>query len=283
MKKVFIHTNNKQFAGAILAKYAIESKLPKDSDITVEFINVDEIEAFKKFAGKEYMFAGKTRVYNPKDLQSFTLSRFMPPQLMGYEGTAVVIDPDIFALKDISPLFNMDMTNKTLAACSKKDTWDTSTMLMDCEKLKHWKIEDILDGLANKKLDYVFDIMSLKHEPRESILELPRIWNNLDKITPDTYMVHMTNRMTQPWKTGLPIDFTINPMPKIFGIIPREPIHKLLGKYPTHYQKHPDKNIEGFFLNLVKDAIKNGAITKETISSEIAKGHVRKDLLSIIS
>lgn len=266
-------------AGAHLAKYAIERRLPDNSDIQIEYINVDEIGAFKNFAGKEYLFGGKIRVYNPKDLQSFTLSRFMAPQLMGYQGKAVVIDPDIFAVKDVSPIFDMDMTGKAIAACRKKNHWDTSFMLMDCSKLKHWKIDDILRGLGDKKLDYVTDVMSLAHEPENSIVELDRVWNNLDTLTPETIAIHMTERMTQPWKTGLPIDFTRNPMSKIFGIIPREPIHKLLGKYPTHYQKHPNSEIEKFFFGVARDALQSGAITEDWIQNEIHKGHIRKDLL----
>lgn len=282
MKKIFIHTNNKQMAGAVLAKYAIERFLPKDTDIKVEYINVDEIKAFKDFAGKDYLFAGKIRTYNPKDLQSFTLSRFMAPELMGYEGLAVVIDPDIFAVRDISSIFSLEMNGKSVAACKKKDHWDTSFMLMDCNRLKHWNIENILTGLANKKLDYVMDVMSLKHEPEDSLKELPRIWNNLDTLTDDTKAVHMTNRLTQPWKTGLPIDFTINPLPKILGIIPREPIHKLLGKYPTHYKQHPDLEIEQLFFKLVSDAMKDNVISREWLETEINNGHVRADLLSKI-
>lgn len=283
MKKIFIHTNNRQSIGATLSKFSIERYLPNNSGITVEYINVDKIPAFQKFAGTEYLFANTTRVYNPKDLQSFTLSRFMPPELMNYEGLAVVIDPDIFATKDISSIFEIDMSNKGIAACKKKDAWDTSMMLMNCSKLRHWKINEILNGLTLKKLNYVFDVMSLLREPQDSILELPRIWNNLDTLTEETYMVHMTDRITQPWSTGLPIDFTINRMPKLFGLIPREPIHKLLGKYPTKYLPHPNKDIENFFFSLVREALKEGALTEEYIEKEIGAGHVRKDIFQKIT
>lgn len=279
-QKVFIHTNNKQGIGAVLAKFAIERSLPKDSPIKVEILNVDSLEEFKNFSGKKYLRGGKEISYDPKDLQSFTLSRFMPPELMGYKGRSIVIDPDIFAIGDITALMNMDLEGKPLAACKKKDAWDTSVMVMDNEKLKHWKITDFLKALENKQTDYV-EIMSLKFEPE--IKELSRNWNSLDELKPETKMLHTTNRLTQPWRTGLLIDFTINPMPKIFGIIPREPIHKLLGKYPTHYQPHPDKKIEEWFFSLVRNSLKSGAVTKEDITKEISAGHVRKDLLNKIS
>lgn len=278
MQKIFIHTNNKQGIGAVLSKFSIERSLSNKS-IEVGFINVDNLNQFKNFAGKKYLRAGKESVYNPKDLQSFTLSRFMPPELMNYEGRALVIDPDIFALSDISELFSVDMREKAIACCSKKDAWDTSMMVLDCARLKHWKIEDILNKLEKKELDYS-DIMTLKIESRDTLMEMSRIWNNLDTLTPETKMIHMTNRLTQPWRTGLPIDFTRNPMPKILGIIPREPIHKILGKYPTHYKQHPIKEVEKWFFKLVDDAIKSGELTKEEIEEEIQKGEVRKDLLN---
>ena len=275
--KIFIHTNNKQGLGAILSKYSFE-KNSSNSSVDTEFINVDNLEVFKKFVGKKYKRSGREVVYDPNDLQSFTLSRFMPPQIMGYEGKALVIDPDVFAVTDVNDLLTIDLQGKAIAACRKKDAWDTSVMVLDCSKLKHWRIENILEDLMEKKLDYA-NLMTLKQEDQSSILEIPRIWNSLDTLTPETKMIHMTNRLTQPWKTGLPIDFTIAPMPKFFGIIPREPVHKILGKYPTHYQKHPNEEIEKLFFGLVKDAVNSGSLTKNEIANQISLGYVREDLL----
>ena len=52
------------------------------------------------------------RIWRNDDLQSFTPLRFLPPQLMGYQGRAVVIDPDIFATGDIWELLSRDMAGK---------------------------------------------------------------------------------------------------------------------------------------------------------------------------
>jgi hypothetical protein len=193
----------------------------------------------------------------------------------------MVIDPDIFALTDISELFTLNLQGKNLAACRKKTSWDTSMMIMDCAKLRHWNIESILKRLATKEVDYV-NIMSLNSEPADSILEMPRIWNNLDTLTPETKMIHMTDRMTQPWKTGLKIDFTRNKMPKIAGIIPREWVQKMRGKYVSTYQPHPNKEIEKFFFGIVTDALRDGVITRDQIKQEIEKKNVRSDLFSKI-
>ncbi len=272
-KKIFIQTNGKQYAGALLAKYALERNM-KSEIIPVEIIDVDETPAFKALANKSYLRKNKEVVADPNDLQHFTLTRFMPPERMDFQGKAVVIDPDIFALSDINELFTTDMKGRAILACKKKDAWDTSVMLLDCAKLSHWKIETIIKELVEHRLDYN-TLMTLSNE--DSVGEIPRIWNSLDELHPETKMLHTTNRLTQPWRTGLPIDFTRNPLPKYLGVIPREPIYKLLGKYPTHYQKHPDENIENFFFKLAKDAFSEGVFTKEILEDEIKTGHLRKD------
>ncbi len=278
MKKVaFIHTNNKQILGALIAKHAIESRLPHGSDVSVRILNVDELPLFQSFHGTKYTFApNDTRTYNREDLQSFTLSRFMPPKEMGYDGIAIVIDPDIFALTNIEELFQIPMNGHAVLACKKKDAWDTSVMLMDCSKLRHWNIETILTDLKARRRTYM-DLMTL-HDETASVGELSRVWNHLDEYTDETKIIHMTGRLTQPWRTGLPIDFTRNPAKKLFGIIPREPILKLMGKYPSTYQKHPNPRIEKLFFDLAKAALKDGAFSKEDIKKELSLGHVRKDI-----
>ena len=42
---------------------------------------------------------GVLRQWHMEDLQSFTPTRFMPPQLTGYQGRAVVIDPDVTEIR----------------------------------------------------------------------------------------------------------------------------------------------------------------------------------------
>jgi len=277
MRKAFIQANDKQLLGAKLAKYAIERNLRDKGSIQVEIVNVDAEPIFKAFSGKTYLRQGRERTYDPLDLQSFTLTRFLPPERMGYEGMAVVIDPDIFALRDLNELFDLGTGGKAVTACRKKDAWDSSVMLLDCAKLRAWKVGEWLERMAEKKLDYD-DVMTLRFM-REDVRELPRVWNSLDVLTDGTKMLHTTGRLTQPWKTGLPVDFTRNPMPKLFGLIPREPIHRLLGRYPSTYQPHPDPGIERFFFGLMRDALRDGAVARAEVEKEIALKHVRPDLL----
>jgi hypothetical protein len=281
MKKViYIHTNNKQKLGAKLAKYAMERYLT-DKEIVVQILNVDELAPFKNFAGVEYKRKGKLIKYDPTDLQSFTLSRFMPPQLNGYEGRAMVIDPDIFALADVSEFFNQDMEGKKIACCIKKDARDSSVMLFDCAQMRDWSIEKILGMLKSKELDYS-DIMELRVFTESDIKPVPRIYNNLDTLTDDTVLVHTTNRLTQPWSTGLKIDFTRNNPGSYFGIIPKIPILKLMGKWPSTYQPHPDPRVEQIFFNLLKEALTNHVVTKSELEEEVEKNRLRKDIFEKI-
>jgi hypothetical protein len=276
MLKVFIQANNRQLFGARLAKFALEKHASRP--INIEILNVDELLVFRAFVGKSFRRGHEIRTYTLDDLQSFTLSRFMPPELMGYDGRAVVLDPDIFALADIWKLLGKDMQEYVVLACPKKNAWDSSVMLLDCAKLTHWDIGDILERLASHKLNYT-TLMTLA---KEDVGELTRDWNSLDILSEETKMLHTTERLTQPWKTGLPIDFTRNRMSKLFGIIPREPIHKLIGKYPTYYLPHPDKTIEEFFIALAREAYQAGVFSKEEIEKEICAKHVRRDMLNLI-
>lgn len=278
--KVFIQSNNKQFLGAVLARFALKKNSTSPDLFDVEILNVDELDVFKNFQGKKYLRDNREITYNPNDLQSFTLSRFMPPELAGYRGRVIVIDPDIFSIADINELFNFDLKNHALAVCRKKNGWDSSVMLLDCDKLRHWRMADFLNKLEKKEVDYT-TVMSLANET--SITELPRVWNSIDCLNENTKMLHTSHRLTQPWKTGLRVDFTRNPHTKIFGLIPKEWVLRLMGRYPMTYQPHPDKNIERFFFRLVNDALREDAITKEFLNEQITAKNVRQDFWKCLS
>ncbi len=275
-RKVFIQANAKQFLGALLSKFSIERQLPKETDITVNLINSDELPLFQNFLGRSYTEDGKERLHDAEDQQSFTFTRFMPPGLMHYQGRAVVIDPDVFALADITELMETDLAEHAIAAIKRGNSWKSSVMLLDNAKLRHWDIEKIVSGLQDGSVDSG----PLKALVGEDVLELSKDWNTFDAITPTTKMVHMTRKLTQPWKTGLPIDFVLRrPMPKLFGIIPREWIHRMLGRNPapTVRQPHPDIQVERFFFQLAKDALDAQALSKEFLDSEIAENRIRPD------
>ena len=251
---IFIQANRKQLLGAKVAKHALESQGGANkAGIPVTIMLVENMPVFTKFAGMKYQRGSEIRAHDENDLQFFTLSRFMPPRLMQYNGRALVIDPDIFALSDITELFSMSLQGNTIAACKKNDAWDSSVMVLDCEKLTGWNIENLLEGLRDGKENYR-DWMELRLESH--VLELPRIWNSLDALSSETKLLHTT--------------------------IPREPLLKLRGKWPTQYQKHPNPEIETLFFKLAQAAYHDGAVSESEIRAALGKD-IRVDFLEMLN
>ena len=164
--------------------------------------------------GRTFLRDGHERAWDPDDLQSFTPLRFAIPDEMGHQGRALVTDPDVFAVGDVGELFTRDLQGKAIW-CRPRPGYDkitdplaTSVMLLDCAKLPHWRIKDDIRALWDHRLDYL-DWINLKREDLDTIGLLEPEWNDFDHLTPATKLLHNTKRRTQPWKTGLPVDFTL--------------------------------------------------------------------------
>ena len=101
---VFIHTNQKQYLGALVSLHSMKRNSRHADEFDVKLIEYETYQDFfAKYEGRTYSRDGDSRVWDKEDLQSFTPLRFMPPELMGYEGRAVVVDPDVFAVADGVP------------------------------------------------------------------------------------------------------------------------------------------------------------------------------------
>ena len=279
--KVFIHTDIKQYLGALISKYTIERYSRNLDKFSVEIILTEDLKDLQDIYGKTINYDGKEVIYSADDIQAFTLGRFTPPELMNYQGKAVVIDPDVFATySDIWELLTLDMKDNAILCRKHGGHWGTSVMLLDCSKLKHWKLSNIVENLINKKYDYR-DYMSLKNE-KEQIGLLDENWNSFDKLNKDTKLLHNTQRITQPWRVGLQIDYTPKKMRPLFKVISRELIHTLVGRNPQKHRKHPDKKQEEFFFGHLKSAIIEGKIRRDMVVNEINVGHIRKDALKVL-
>jgi hypothetical protein len=99
-------------------------------------------------------------------------------------------------------------------------------------------------------------------------------------------LLHNTKRKTQPWKTGLKIDYR---MADTFQLFPprhwlRRGRRALFGdyKFAGTYAAHPDPQQEAFFFGLVRDGLADGAFTENQLRDEIAQGHLRADALELI-
>ena len=289
---VFIHTNHKQIVGALVAEYALRRNSTHNDKFDVRIIHHKDYPFFREYEGWLYLRDGVKRPWYNDDLQSFTPTRFMPPELMGYEGRAVVIDPDIFAVGDVWELLSRDMQGKAIMCrrrAGPKGVVDrclaSSAMLLDNAQLKHWKVEEKFRRMFSFEQDYQ-PWICLKDEARESIGFFENAWNDFDNLDENTKMIHNTRRRTQPWKAGLPIDWrpaeTFRLFPP-FGWLMRARRH-LFGEYALlgHYKAHPDLKQEQFFFGLLKECLDKGIVTEDMIREQMRQNHVRHDALEVM-
>ena len=111
---VFIHTNHKQYIGALVSQYSFKRNSPNADKFDVNIIHSNDHPFLRAKEGQSFLRAGGMRVWHMEDLQSFTPLRFLAPELMGYEGRAVVVDPDVFAVGDVYELLTRDMAGKAI-------------------------------------------------------------------------------------------------------------------------------------------------------------------------
>jgi hypothetical protein len=278
---VFIHTNKKQIAGAIVSQHSLQRNSTSSDAFEVKILLKEDFDFFRDFEGRKFLRSGSWRTWRNEDLQSFTPTRFMPPELMQYQSRAVVIDPDVFAIGDVNELFTRDMAGKAVMAKrrpghnNREDYIASSVMLLDCTKLRHWNVRQQFASMFEGKLDYE-DWIILKNEPNGSIGYLESEWNDFDRLTSTTKLLHNTKRNTQPWKTGLPIDYTIR-IPLVGKFLPENGI-KPWGKY----RKHADPRQENLFYALARECMDNGLLTETTLREEMRNNHMRHDSLELI-
>ena len=162
----------------------------------------------------------------------------------------------------------------------------SSVMLLDCARLTHWKAEQQFNEMFEGTRDYKKWI-TLQYEDRDNIGLLEKNWNDLDVLNQRTRLLHTTKRWTQPWKTGLPVDFM--PADKFKWFPPLGWLlhlrRKLFGDYAFlgHYKAHPDKNQEDLFFGLLRECLDQGSVSPAMVKHEMLCNHVRKDAESVVN
>jgi hypothetical protein len=289
---VFIQSNHKQSLGAVVAEYALRRNSRHNEKFAVRPMNASEFPSLQSREGQLYRRAGEWRPWVNDDLQSFTPLRFAPPELMNYRGRALVIDPDVFAVGDVWDLLSRDMGGKAILCRAKsgnkgrRGAFASSVMLLDCEKLRHWNLERDFAALFSGERDYM-DWISLRLEDRASIGPLEDVWNDFDHLTAETKMLHNTKRWTQPWKTGLKVDFRPADSFRLFP--PRHWLRRarraLFGDYrfAGSYQQHPDPAQERFFFGLLRECMERNVVDAARLRDEIARHHLRSDAFEVLA
>jgi len=289
---VFIHTNERQWLGALVAEYSFRRNSAHPDKFDVKFIHTRDYPFLKAHEGQAFLRGGVQRVWHMADLQSFTPLRFLPPRLMNWEGRAVVTDPDVFAVGDVYELLQMDMQGAAVMGRHRSDKNDkraqvaTSVMLLDCARLRHWDAEKEFDALFRGEKDYK-DWMVLAYEDPANIGYLADCWNDFDHLDANTRLLHNTKRKTQPWKTGLPVDYTPadkfkdKPLLASFNRLRA----KVFGEYGLlgRYREHPDRRQEAFFFGLLKECLETGHVTEALVRDEIRRNHVRHVAFEVLA
>lgn len=277
---VVIHTNDKQMLGALVSAHSFRRNSRTPDAFDVRIVTASEFPELQE-RDRSFLRGGHVRQWDPDDLQSFTPVRYAIPGLLGYEGLALVTDPDVFAVGDVAELFGRDLEGKAIWCTPRPgytkitDPLATSVMLLDNARLKHWRFADDLQALSDHKVDYL-DWINLRLEKLETIGLLEPEWNDFDRLTPATKLLHNTKRRTQPWKTGLPIDFTFKERGLLNFALP------IVRKLAPNYTRHPDQRQEAYFYALLAEALDTGAISREQVQKEVRLGHVRPDSEALI-
>ena len=274
---VFIQANDRQMLGARISAHSYRRNARNPGAFDVRILDIRDHPRLLQ-RGQTILRGGHIREWDPDDLQSFTPLRFYPPQAMGFEGLAVVTDPDIFGVGDVGELFERDLEGKAIWAVprpghnGREDYVATSVMLLDCSKLKHWQFDKDLDDLFAHRFDYI-DWIELKREDRSTIGLLEPEWNDFDRLTPQTKLLHTTKRRTQPWKTGLPVDYTLRESGWL------DAVRRLRRR---RYEQHPDRRQEALVYSLLADMLDTGEISRAELAEEMAANHIRHDSLELV-
>jgi len=159
-------------------------------------------------------------------------------------------------------------------------------MLLDCVKLTHWQWEQEIDDIFRGTLK-LGPWLSLLDEPTEHIGLLEEEWNHYDTLTEKTRLLHNTEISTQPWKTGLPVDYHEH-APR--WPAPLETLRRVtrqmasMGKDRTAlYQQHADPRQERLFFALLKECLDEGSITRGFLRQAMRKNYLRKDALTLLA
>jgi hypothetical protein len=263
--------------GARISAYSYKRNSRRPGAFDVRILNVRDYPRLLQ-SGQSIVRHGHERTWDPDDLQTFTPLRFAPPSVMKYRGRALVTDPDCFAVGDVATLFDRDMGGKAIRAVARpghngqEDYIASSVMLLDCSRLRHWDFERDLDDLFAHRFDYG-DWAELRREDRSTIGLLEPGWNSFDRLNAGTKILHTTKRRTQPWKTGLPVDYTL----REGG--PFDILRRLANR---RYQPHPDRNQEALVYVFLAEMFDLGLVTEAELRTEMAADHLRHDSIELI-
>lgn len=178
----------------------------------------------------------------------FSIYRYSIPELCHYQGKAIYLDADIVVTSDLLELWNYPTGNHGVLARSMHPGEPlagrfTSVMLMDCEKLTHWKLNDWVEQINEDHTLYGKTMQALPGGlGTPDFGDLPDYFNHLDHFDENTKLIHYTHVPSQPWKA-------------------------------------PGHKFARVFLDELKSAIAEDEIPLDAVQREVAYGHIYPSLL----
>ena len=109
-------------------------------------------------------------------------------------------------------------------------------------------------------------------------------YNSIDKVNNETILLHTSNRITQPWKEDLEINFERYNL-KVKDYL-KYYFKKIFNKnynnnlFAKKFVKHPNDKVYATVKNLFNEAIKNNFIQNYEIEEAISKGYISKKILN---
>jgi len=275
--KIYIQTNDQQrLASKIAMASFIKFGFNRNN---IFFLDINKNDFLKSFFNCEYIRNGSIVKFKD-DLQSFTLLRFLAPEMNNYRDKILIIDPDVFACKDPNVIFD-ELGPKDQLCCTFYDNHPRSeVMLLNASKVK-WKFKEIVYKLFKKEIDYK-DLINLSFEKNRPIKEISKKYNSYDEIKNNTVLLHTTQRITQPWKEGLKIDFEKydslenkikNSIKKILGMRYNKNIVN------NYYIRHPEQQVIDLIKKNFNYAFENNIINQNEIDFAIKKNFLSKKFI----
>lgn len=290
---VVIHTNDAQLVAARVGAHSLKSRSKSPGLFDVRLLRLEDTPHLYRRHNQRFVWwdGDAPSVFRRRDLQAFAALRRMVPALLGFQGRALVLDPDVFAIGDVYELLTRDMSGKAILCCQKSRSsagrrlHSSAVMLLDCGKLRHWQWEREIDDIFRGTLK-LGPWLSLLDEAPERIGLLEDEWNHCDTLTEKTKLLHNTEIVTQPWKTGLPADYHEHaprwPAP-VEAL--RRGVRRLAsanGAGGTFYRPHPDPRQERLFFTLLKECLDDGGIDRGCLRRAMRRNYLRKDALVLL-
>src|SRR5947209_3211260 len=127
---VFIHTNDQQMIGAKLCEFSLKARSKHPDKFEVRLLRVEETpQLYPHRERRPFLRGGRVFTWRNRDLQTHDSLRMLAPQLMGYRGRALAVDPDLFAIGDVNDLLQRDMKHHAIL-CRKHPSGGLTTAVM---------------------------------------------------------------------------------------------------------------------------------------------------------